>query len=73
MIEGRLSYNLAEDRYGLLVMDSWYCSGFHCGDCLEVFIDGVWLLCRFEIDGDLWYLAGAPFLGPSFESIEARV
>ena len=31
MITGRLGYNSANDRYGLLVSDLWEHDGFHCG------------------------------------------
>ena len=35
MTEGRLGYNPANDRYGLLVSDLWVDNGFHCGECLR--------------------------------------
>ena len=43
MIEGRLSYNCNNDRYGLLVSDLWEYEGFHCGDSLEVKVDDKWI------------------------------
>lgn len=36
-----------EDYYGVL----------HCGDCMEVQIDGEWIPTRIEMDED-WYLVG---------------
>ena len=39
MREGRLGYNCENDRYGLLSMDLWIDTGFHCGECLEVLVD----------------------------------
>lgn len=36
---GRLGYNSANGRYGLLVSDLWEDTGFHCGECLEVMVD----------------------------------
>lgn len=42
MVEGRLGYNLENDRYGLLVSDLWEKVGFHCGERLEVMVDGKW-------------------------------
>lgn len=32
MREGRLGYNCENGRYGLLSMDLWIDTGFHCGD-----------------------------------------
>lgn len=40
MTTGRLGYNSVNDRYGLLVSDLWVHSGFHCGEGLEVMVDG---------------------------------
>ena len=36
MREGRLGYNCENGRYGLLSMDLWIDTGFHCGECMEV-------------------------------------
>lgn len=41
MREGRLGYNCENGRYGLLSMDLWIDTGFHCGECMEVLVDGV--------------------------------
>ena len=49
-IEGRLGYNSQNDRYGLLVSDLWEDSGFHCGECLQVQIDGEWVDTSMEMD-----------------------
>ena len=38
MREGRLGYNSRNGRYGLLAMDLWLDTGFHCGECLEVMV-----------------------------------
>ena len=35
MREGRLGYNCENGRYGLLSMDLWVDTGFHCGECME--------------------------------------
>ena len=40
MKEGRLGYNSDNKRYGLLISDLWEHDGFHCGERLEVQIDG---------------------------------
>ncbi len=39
MREGRLGYNCENGRYGLLSMDLWIDTGFHCGECMEVLVD----------------------------------
>lgn len=38
-------------RFGL---EDYY-GGLHCGDCMEVQIDGEWIPTRIEMDED-WYL-----------------
>ena len=42
-------------RFGL--MD--YYGGLHCGECLDVLIDGEWIHTRMEM-GDGWFLVGVP-------------
>ena len=42
-------------RFGL--MD--YYGGLHCGECLDVQIDGEWIHTRIEM-GDGWFLVGVP-------------
>lgn len=73
MTEGRLSYNQANDRYGLLVGDLWHHDGLHCGDTLEVMVDGAWTPCRMEMDSGIWYLVGAPYMGEGLEYVRARL
>lgn len=31
--------------------------GLHCGQCMDVFINGQWIPTRLEL-GDTWYLVG---------------
>ena len=40
MRQGRLGYNSSNERYGLLSADLWIDTGFHCGEYLEVLVDG---------------------------------
>lgn len=40
-------------RFGL----EEYYGGLHCGECLDVLIDGEWIPTRIEMD-DGWYLVG---------------
>ena len=73
MKEGRLGYNQQNNRYGLLISDLWEHDGFHCGDCMEVLIDGKWISTRIEMDfSGLWYLVDTPFKG-DLEYIRARI
>ena len=73
MKEGRLGYNQQNNRYGLLISDLWEHDGFHCGDCMEVLIDGKWIPTRIEMDfSGLWYLVDTPFKG-DLEYIRARI
>ena len=50
MREGRLEYNYENGRYGLLSMDLWIDTGFHCGECMEVLVDDQWVLTRMEMN-----------------------
>ena len=63
-VTGRLGYNGTTDRYGLLVSDLWEHDGFHCGDGLEVMVDGEWIPTRIEMSIDReWYLVDTPYYG----------
>lgn len=73
MIEGRLGYNLENNRYGLLVSDLWEKAGFYCGERLEVLVEGKWQPTRMEMGMDQqWYLVGTPYYG-NLEAIRAKV
>lgn len=75
-IEGRLGYNSSNDRYGLLVSDLWEHDGFHCGEPLEVLVNGEWVETAMEMaweeDGNKWYLVGTPYKG-DLEYVRARI
>lgn len=75
MLEGRLGYNSDNDRYGLLVSDLWEIDGFHCGESLEVLVDGKWISTWMEMAWDgrgcHWYLVGTPYFG-DLEYVRAR-
>ena len=52
--------------YGLIL-------GLHCGECLQVFMDGKWIQTRMEMDAaQNWYLVGTPYCG-DLEYIRARI
>lgn len=73
MITGRLGYNPKTQRYGLLVADLWEHTGLHCGERLEIEVNGVWLKTRMEINPKRqWYLTDTPYCG-NLENIQARV
>ena len=85
MIKGILGYNKENDRYGLLVMDLWEVSGFHCGETLEVWDNEneKWFSTRMEMHyqensfpkkrNDGWYLVDTPFSGRTLEGLVVRV
>ncbi len=76
-VVGRLEYNGANDRYGLLKSGIWEHDGFHCGDCLQVFDNEEWVDTRFEMlcgkNGNEWYLVGTPYRGAAIGYVQARI
>ena len=48
--EGRLGYNGKNKRYGLLISDLWEKDGFHCGNHMEVCLNGEWIPTQIEMD-----------------------
>ena len=61
MREGRLGYNCENGRYGLLSMDLWIDTGFHCGECMEVLVDDQWVRTRMEMNPAMeWHLVEHP-------------
>ena len=73
MREGRLGYNSSNGRYGILSSDLWLDTGLHCGECLQVLMDGKWTQTRMEMDAARnWYLVGTPYHG-NLEYIRARI
>ena len=64
MREGRLGYNSSNGRYGILSSDLWIDTGLHCGECLQILMDGKWVQTRMEMDvARNWYLVGTPYRG----------
>ena len=57
MRKGTLIYDYATDRYDIRFGLESYYGGLHCGECLEVNINGKWEQTRIE-KGDDWYLVG---------------
>ena len=73
MREGRLGYNSSNGRYGILSSDLWIDTGLHCGECLQILMDGKRVGTRMEMDAARnWYLVGTPYRG-DLEYIRARI
>lgn len=71
MIEGRLGYNISNDRYGILISDLWENDGLHCGEVFEVLIDDEWRKERIEfLNG--WYLVYSRLKGEELEYLRVR-
>ena len=71
--KGILGYNYDNDRIGILdVMDLWADDGLHCGETLEVYIDGEWKSDRIEMSGSEWYLVYSKLKGDQLEGIKVR-
>jgi len=72
MIKGRLGYNSENDRYGVLLMDLWEDEGLHCGETLEILLDGKWQSDRIEFDSE-WYLVYSKLRGSDLEYLPVRI
>ena len=75
MKQGVLGYNAENDLYGLLQSDLWVIDGFHCGESIDIRIDGEWISTRMEYDHSRkeWYLAGTELRGEALAYLTARV
>lgn len=72
--EGRLCYNPRNQRYGLLVSDLWEKDGFHCGNHMEVYLNGEWIPTQIEMDmQEQWYLTGTDKAGTELEGLRVRI
>lgn len=71
--EGKLSYNRKAGRYSLLISDLWE-KDFHCGNHLQVLLDGEWIPTQIEMDNrEQWYLTGTDKKGTELEGLVARI
>lgn len=60
MRDGTLIYDTRTERMDVRFDLEEYYGGLHCGECMEVEIDGEWVPTRIEMgcsDGQ-WYLVG---------------
>lgn len=72
--EGRLGYNGKNKRYGLLISDLWEKDGFHCGNHMEVCLNGEWIPTQIEMDSkEQWYLTGIDKAGTELEGLKVRI
>ncbi len=75
MIEGCLEYYEINERYGVFRNDWWEFEDFHCGDPMEVLVEGKWVESRIEKawdkEGGHWYLVDTPFRG-NLENVKVR-
>lgn len=69
---GRLGYNPSNQRYGILVSDLWENDGLHCGEVLEFFINGKWVIDRIEFSNDDWYLVYNQLKGNELEYLQVK-
>ena len=75
MREGILKFNEENNRYGLWDYDHeyWIDNGFHCGECLDVFVSGRWIHSRMEMGmQSQYYLVGTKF-EKNLENISCRI
>lgn len=71
--EGKLSYNRKAGRYSLLISDLWE-KDFHCGNQMQVLLDGEWTDTRIEMDmQERWYLTGINKTGTELEGLRVRI
>jgi len=72
-LQGILGYKIDSERYGLLVSDLWE-KEFHCGDTVEIKINGEWETDRFEMSNQgYWYLVNSKIKGEELEYLQARI
>lgn len=55
--QGNLVYNSESERMDVRFGPEDYYGGLHCGETMEVLINGEWTPTRIEMDDD-WYLVG---------------
>lgn len=53
---GTLFYDYYEERYAIKYEDRSFSSTFHCGECLQVWMNQKWIDTRFEMNNTGWYL-----------------
>lgn len=71
---GYLGYNNENNRYGILNrMDLWEDKGLHCGESIDIVIDGKIVNTRIEIKDNIWYLVDTGLEGNQLEGIKVVI
>lgn len=70
---GYLSYNENNNRYGVKDATQWLDSGLHCGETIELYIDGSWTVDRIEYDAGEWFFVYSRLKGQDLDGLKARV
>lgn len=70
---GYLGYNSDTERYGFLYGDIWQDTGLHCGECVEVLVNGKWVQDRIEMSWEgNWYLVESKLKGSQLEHLQVK-
>ena len=69
-MEGILIYNHTISRPDLVLVDGSLLGGLHCGECLELWLNGQWKTARLELEND-WFVVinGIPQEMPYGQSV----
>lgn len=69
-----LRYNYKNDRYGILEHGLWIDEGLHCGECINVYINGKWVKDTIEYDHKIknWYLVNSGLVGEQLEWLKVK-
>ena len=67
---GKLDYDYSVNRMDVKFEDGARFGGLHCGEPMEVKINGKWVPTRIEY-GREWYIVAAPRVNP--EGLEVRM
>lgn len=59
MREGNLFYDAGSGRYEVRFGMTEFYGGLHCGECMDVKVNGKWIPTRIEM-AEGWYLVGFP-------------
>jgi hypothetical protein len=68
---GKLFFNYNRDRMDVMYDDGTTENGLHCGQCMDVFINGEWKATRLEMSDD-WFLVGIKGLD-TLEGLKVRL
>ena len=70
---GKLKYDHVSQRFQIVDGENIIDSGFHCGECLEICLNDIWIPTRMEMNLNReWYLVGIPGQGKDLENFDVR-